>query len=325
VVEALFKQAGVVRAEDLEEVFDIAAILAHQPLPEGPRVALLTNASGPAYLAKDALETEGLEAEIYDLGSRASAEEYLTTARKLLSGGHHALIALFVPLGYATLEEISEALRTAFNEARTQGIHIPVLTCFMATGRPRVRLGAELVPSYRFPESAGRALAAAYAYAQWRKTPPGEIPDHDVQEDAAKALVSRAKGRLSPEQVQELLGYFGLPLKPTARQGIAMVVRIRHDALFGPVLSLSLSGLPLGEQLLGLRITPLTDREALEMLQPLSGKAHLEGLQDLLLRVSRLVEELPEVEGLELHLLSQPNDTQVVQAQVWLRSDPAKK
>jgi len=91
------------------------------------------------------------------------------------------------------------------------------------------------------------------------------------------------------------------------------------------VLSLSLSGLPLGEQLLGLRITPLTDREALEMIQPLSGKAHLEGLQDLLLRVSRLVEELPEVEGLELHLLSQPNDTQVVQAQVWLRSDPAKK
>ena len=325
VVEALFKQTGVVRAEDLEEVFDIAAILAHQPLPEGPRVALLTNASGPAYLAKDALETEGLEAEIHDLGSRASAEEYLATTRELLSGDYHALITLFVPLGYASLEEVTEALRTAFNEARAQGINIPVLTCFMTTGRPRVRLGSELVPSYRFPESAGRALAAAYAYAQWRKTPPGEIPDHDVQEDAARALVSRVKGRLSPAQVQELLGYFGLSLKPTARQGIAMVVRIRHDALFGPVLSLSLSGLPLGEQLLGLRITPLTDREALEMLQPLSGKAHLEGLQDLLLRVSRLVEELPEVEGLELHLLSQPNDTQVVQAQVWLRSDPAKK
>lgn len=325
VVEALFKQTGVVRAEDLEEMFDIAAILAHQPLPEGPRVALLTNASGPAYLAKDALEAEGLHTHTRDLGSRATAEEYLAAARELLSGGYHAAIALFVPLGYATLEEITEALRTAFNEARAQGINIPVLTCFMATGRPRVRLGAELVPSYRFPESAGRALAAAYVYAQWRKTPPGEIPDHGVQEDAARALVSRARGRLNPEQVQELLGYFGLSLKPSARQGIAMVVRIRHDALFGPVLSLSLSGLPLGEQLLGLRITPLTDREALEMLQPLSGKAHLEGLQDLLLRVSRLVEELPEVEGLELNLLSQPNDTQVVQAQVWLRSDPAKK
>lgn len=320
VVEALFKQTGVVLAENLEEMFDIAAILAHQPLPEGPKVALLTNASGPANLAGDALEAEGLQAEIRDLGSRASAEAYLAAARELLAGGYHAAIALFVPLGYAKLEEVTEALKTAFNEARAQGIQIPMLTCFMTAGRPRVRLGAELVPSYRFPESAGRALAAAYAYAQWRKTPPGEIPDHEVQEDAARALISKAKNHLTPEQVQELLGFFGISLKPATGQGIPTVLRIRHDALFGPVLSLSLAGLPLGEQLLGLRITPLTDREALEMLQPLTGKAHLESLQDLLLRVSRLVEELPELEGLELNLLCQPDETRVVQAQIWLPS-----
>ncbi|MFN3390376.1 MAG: GNAT family N-acetyltransferase [Meiothermus ruber] len=323
VVEALFKQTGVVLAENLEEMFDIAAILAHQPLPEGPRVALLTNASGPANLAKDALEAEGLQAETRDLGSRASAEAYLEAARELLSGGYHAVITLFVPLGYATLEEVTRALQTAFNEARAQNIQIPVLTCFMTAGRPRVRLGAELVPSYRFPESAGRALAAAYAYAQWRKTPPGEIPDHGVQEDAARALVSKAKNHFTPGQIQELLGYFGISLKPATGQGIAMVLRIRHDVLFGPVLSLSLTELPLGEQLLGLRITPLTDREALEMLQPLSGKAHLASLQDLLLRVSRLVEELPELEGLELKLLSQPEETRVVQAQAWLRGHPS--
>ncbi|KIQ54527.1 bifunctional acetate--CoA ligase family protein/GNAT family N-acetyltransferase [Meiothermus taiwanensis] len=325
VVEALFKQTGVVRAENLEKMFDIAAILAHQPLPEGPRVALLTNASGPADLAKDALEAEGLQAEIRDLGSRASAEEYLAAARELLSGGYHAFIALFVPLGYATLEEVAEALQTAFREARAQGIQIPVLTCFMTAGRPRVRLGSELVPSYRFPESAGRALAAAYAYAQWRTTPPGEIPDHGVQEDAARALIGKVRGQLSPKQTQELLGYFGITLQAASGPGIHMVMRIRHDALFGPVLSLSLTGLPLGEQLLGLRITPLTDREALEMLQPLAGKAHLESLQDLLLRVSRLVEELPEVEGLELALHSQPEATAVTQAQIRLRNHPSKR
>jgi hypothetical protein len=59
------------------------------------------------------------------------------------------------------------------------------------------------------------------------------------------------------------------------------------------------------------------------MLQPLSGKAHLASLQDLLLRVSRLVEELPELEGLELKLLSQPEETRVVQAQAWLRGHPS--
>lgn len=319
VVEALFQQTGVVRAENLEEMFDIAAMLAYQPLPEGPKVALLTNASGPAYLAKDALEAEGLAAEVRDLGSRASAEQYLAAARELLHSGYNAAIALFVPLGYATLEEVGEALRTALKEAREQGVSIPVLTCFMTSGRPRVRLGEELVPSYRFPESAGKALAAAYTYAQWRKKPPGEIPDHGVQEDAARALVAATKGPLSEAHTQQLLGYFGLKVSDSG-QGIALTLRVVSDPLFGPVLTLALTGLPLGEQQLGIRITPLTDIEALEMLAPLSGKAHLESLQDVLLRVSRLLEELPEVEGLELEMLAAPESTFIRQAQVRLRS-----
>ncbi|GIW34623.1 GNAT family N-acetyltransferase [Meiothermus sp.] len=319
VVEALFQQTGVVRAENLEEMFDIAAMLAYQPLPEGPKVALLTNASGPAYLAKDALEAEGLVAEVRDLGSRASAEQYLAAARELLSSGYNAAIALFVPLGYATLDEVGEALRTALKEAREQGVSIPVLTCFMTSGRPRVRLGEELVPSYRFPESAGKALAAAYAYAQWRKKPPGEIPDHGVQEDEARALVGTAKGLLSAARTKQLLGYFGLKVSDSG-QGIALTLRVVSDPLFGPVLTLALTGLPLGEQQLGMRITPLTDIEALEMLAPLSGKAHLESLQDVLLRVSRLLEELPEVEGLELGMLAAPQSTSICQAQVRLRS-----
>ncbi len=318
VVEALFKQAGVVRAENLEEMFDIAAVLAHQPLPEGTRVALLSNASGPANLAWEALETEGLTAEVRDLGSRASAQDYLQAARELLAGGYDAAIALFVPLGYATLDEVAEALRTAFHEARGQGVNIPVLTCFMTAGRPRVRLGEEQVPSYRFPESAGKALAAAYAYARWRKKPPGEIPDHGVQEDEARALVASLKGALNKAQTAQLLRYFGLETGFTA-EGIALALRVKGDPLFGSVLTLALTGLPLGEQALGIRIAPLNDSEALEMLEPLSGKAHLESLQDILLRVSRLVEELPEVESLELSLRATPENTAVTEAQVRLR------
>jgi acyl-CoA synthetase (NDP forming)/RimJ/RimL family protein N-acetyltransferase len=318
VVEALFKQAGVVRAENLEEMFDIAALLAHQPLPEGPRVALLTNASGPAHLAMAALKSEGPVAEVRDLGTRASAEEYLQCATELLASGCNALLALFVPLGYATLDEVTEALRAALEEARANGVSIPVLTCFMTAGRPRVQLGAEWVPSYRFPESAGRALAAAYAYARWRKTPPGEIPDHGVQEDQARALVAAARGVLPDDQTAQLLGYFGLKMG-AAGEGIALALRVKNDPLFGPVLNLALTGLPLGEQLLAVRITPLTDHEALQMLAPLSGKAHLESLQDLLLRVSRLVEELPEVTGLELCLLAAEQHTTITAGRVVLR------
>ena len=61
VVDALFQQAGVIRTETLEELFDVAAVLAHQPLPAGPRVAVLSNAGGPAILAADACEAQGLE------------------------------------------------------------------------------------------------------------------------------------------------------------------------------------------------------------------------------------------------------------------------
>jgi acyl-CoA synthetase (NDP forming)/RimJ/RimL family protein N-acetyltransferase len=318
VVEALFKQAGVVRAENLEEMFDIAALLAHQPLPQGPRVALLTNASGPAHLAMAALKSEGPVAEVRDLGTRASAEEYLECAKELLSSNCNALLALFVPLGYATVDEVTEALRAALEEARANGVSIPVLTCFMTAGRPRVQLGAEWVPSYRFPESAGRALAAAYAYARWRKTPLGEIPDHGVQEDEARALVTAARGVLPDDQTAQLLGYFGLKMA-AASEGIALALRVKNDPLFGPVLNLALTGLPLGEQLLAVRITPLTDHEALQMLAPLSGKAHLESLQDLLLRVSRLVEELPEVTGLELCLLAAEQHTTITAGRVVLR------
>ena len=59
-VDALFRQAGIIRTSTLEELFDVATLLAHQPLPAGPRVAVLSNAGGPAILAADACEAEGL-------------------------------------------------------------------------------------------------------------------------------------------------------------------------------------------------------------------------------------------------------------------------
>lgn len=318
VVETLFKQTGVVRAQSLEEMFDIAALLAHQPLLEGPRVALLTNTQGAANLASELLRAEGLEPTIHDLHSRASAQDYLDTARELMNQGYHAAISFFVPLGYATPEEVTEALRTAFSELRASGKTIPVLTCFMTANRARVLVGEEQVPSYRFPESAGRALAAAYAYAQWRRAPQGEIPDHEVQENPARELLEGKQGDLSAEDTAKLLGYFGIELGQPAEAGIPLAIRVRHDPLFGPLLTLALTGLPLGDQDLGTRITPLTDLETLDLLRPLANKVHLESLQDLVLRVSRLLEECPKVQGLEFLLTASAGATTVQQARLSL-------
>lgn len=334
VVETLFKQAGVVRAEDLEELFDIAALMAYQPLPQGPRVALITNAYGPAMLAAEAMRGEGLEATILDLRSRASAPDYLQAIQEIRSAGYHAVVTLFVPLGYSQTEEVAQTLRSAYSELRQAGQNIPVLNCFMTAGRPRVQIGSEQIPSYRFPESAGKALAAAYAYSRWRSAPQGSIPDHPIQDEAAHTFLNKLSGLLNQAQTAELLNYFGLKIEtPAAGKGrrevkttpslptpyISLLMRVQNDSIFGPVLSLALTDLPLGDQSLGMRITPLTDLEALEMLEPLGHKVSLSATQDVLLRVSRLVEELPEVSELELSLWASPQTLQIHGAKARLK------
>ena len=80
VVDALFKQAGVIRTERLEELFDVAALLSHQPIPRGARVAILTNAGGPGILAADACEANGLELPALSDKTRAELRSFLPAA-----------------------------------------------------------------------------------------------------------------------------------------------------------------------------------------------------------------------------------------------------
>ena len=80
VVDALFRQAGIIRTERLEELFDVAALLSHQPIPRGARVAILTNAGGPGILAADACEANGLELPPLSDATRAELRAFLPAA-----------------------------------------------------------------------------------------------------------------------------------------------------------------------------------------------------------------------------------------------------
>src|SRR5688572_15853417 len=80
VVDALFRQAGVIRTERLEEMFDVAALLSHQPIPRGPRVAILTNAGGPGILAADACEANGLKLPQLSDATRSELRSFLPVA-----------------------------------------------------------------------------------------------------------------------------------------------------------------------------------------------------------------------------------------------------
>src|SRR6185436_8204096 len=76
-VDALFHQSGVIRAETIDEMFDIAACLDAQPLPKGGRVAIVTNAGGPGILAVDACEAAGLTVPEFSPGTQARLRSFL--------------------------------------------------------------------------------------------------------------------------------------------------------------------------------------------------------------------------------------------------------
>ena len=254
VVDALFRDAGVIRTGTLEELFDAAALLAHQPLPAGPRVAILTNAGGPGILAADACEAHGLVlpplspatvealrrflptsasvANPVDMIATASADDYRRAIPVVLADAAiDRLLTIFIPPLVTRSEDVARAIAGA-----TRGSAKPVLaTFFGAAGVPDLLAP---VPCYTFPESAARALAHAVTYAQWRAQPPdAPAPPPRMHVDAARRIVERACAGgdrwLAPLQVQALLEAVGIPATPVsvAHTADEAVAAARHFGL----------------------------------------------------------------------------------------------
>jgi len=233
VVGALLRQSGVIRTRTLEELFDVASLLAHQPLPSGKRVAILTNAGGPGILAADACESLGLslaslsretlaalraylpaEASVgnpIDLLASASAEDYRRAIHVLLADrGVDSLIVIFIPPLVTDADAVAAAVVAEGRESPKT-----VLATFMsARGAPP---GLAPIPCYPFPESAVAALSRATEYAEWRRRPadaPADLSDvrpEDAREFVARAL-ERGEGWLTPAESRSVLTAFGIPV-----------------------------------------------------------------------------------------------------------------
>jgi acetyl coenzyme A synthetase (ADP forming)-like protein len=242
-VDALFHQTGVIRAETLQEMFDLAALLGNQPLPGGRRVAIITNAGGPGILCADACEAGGLNlpplsaatkarlaeflppaaslANPVDLIASASPMQYQRAIQTLLASGEtDALVVIYIPAGLAQTEAIVGAVREGLRQGREQGgKHIPVAACWMTDEVVRqVEPEAERLPVYSFPEAAARALAKAARYAEWKAQPPGLVSDFDnadlpsVQSTCRRALETTGPGWLSAGETRAVLSAMSLPL-----------------------------------------------------------------------------------------------------------------
>lgn len=237
-VDALLGQAGVLRADTIEELFDVAMFLANQPVPRGRRVAVLTNAGGPGIMATDACESHGLEvaslsaetrsalravlpaeasvANPVDILASASARTYEEAARLLLADESvDSLVVLFVPPIVTEASEVAQAIRRAGTAASK-----PILTCLLGThGIPPAvaTLREGRFPSYAFPESAVKALARGIQYGRWLQRRVGTQPDlHGIDLNRARSALSvltvsdGGSSWLPADTVREFLAAFGL-------------------------------------------------------------------------------------------------------------------
>ena len=241
-IDALFHQAGVIRASSLEELVDVAALLANQPELMGRRVAVLTNAGGLGILCADACEAAGLtlpdlseetrsalsellaaEASVenpIDMLGGATAKTYASALPLLLADPRaDAVIVLFVPTVTATADEVAEAIDSAtFRAASGKPVLAVVLN---SDGIPlALRRREAHVAAFLYPESAARTLGRLAERADWLRQPHGVVPPLEgIDRESAERVVERAllvsdDAWLTSADTRELLQSYGLPLVP---------------------------------------------------------------------------------------------------------------
>ncbi|MEU6226400.1 GNAT family N-acetyltransferase [Streptomyces sp. NPDC047042] len=226
-VSALLRQAGVIRVDTITELVDAGLLLARQPLPAGPRVAILGNSESLGLLTYDACLSEGLRPSApLDLTTGASPEDFhRALAQALASDTCDAVVVTAIPtVGEAGARDaaLAEALRSAAAEVPGK----PVLVVHVELGglaealsaatstAPHARQSSpapvsqapasppattaspdscsRLIPAYPAAERAVRALGEAVKYAQWRReaAEPGKVPGYeDIDEKAAADLI----------------------------------------------------------------------------------------------------------------------------------------
>ncbi|HKB70170.1 MAG TPA: acetate--CoA ligase family protein [Thermoanaerobaculia bacterium] len=235
-IDAVLEACGVSRSDTIEELFDLASALASQPLPKGDRVAILTNAGGPAIMATDAVIQQGLrlaelsgqtkrrlaaflppEASLgnpVDMIASASDANYGRAAKILLAdrGVDAVLVINVTPVLYGP-RSVWDALMAATAAAKK-----PVLSVFMANEEfyDEARSMPAHPPIYRFPEPAARVLAEMWKIGRWQKKPRGTFPRYRVDAGKIAPILARRKrrggGYLDPDDAFSVLAAAGIPV-----------------------------------------------------------------------------------------------------------------
>ena len=203
-VTTLFDQSGVIRVDTVPEMFDVAVLLANQPLPAGSRVGIVTNSSALGALTAGSCVPAGLRVGRgypVDVGSQAAPDEFSAALACALGDGEvdALLVACAPPLPDAPGARLDGGFAAAVATAARNGVK-PVVATLLAAAPPAG------VPGYPSVEEAVRALGRVARYAQWRRTPEGEVPElSHVDVEAARTAGT----------AEELLAAYGVPVLPS--------------------------------------------------------------------------------------------------------------
>jgi acetyltransferase len=240
--EALFNQAGILRADTLEDLFDTGSLLANQPLPQGNRVAIISNAGGPALLTAEACKARGLEIPVLspnttaqlkallspranisnpiDMSPEFTIHQYRDALKLLLADGNvDIVVVIFIPPILKLSDEFAAIIREVAPLFRESGK--PLVTSFLGLRGARIELGSNdsrFVPSFAFPESTAGALARALEFSQRLKKPVGKIPEFsDINKEKAGGIIQSALEKsgkdqawLDAESILGLLDCYGI-------------------------------------------------------------------------------------------------------------------
>ncbi len=237
-IDAVLEACGVSRSDTIEELFDLASALSSQPIPKGDRVAILTNAGGPAIMATDAVIQQGLrlaelsaqtkrrlaaflppEASLgnpVDMIASASDVNYGRAAKILLAdrGVDAVLVINVTPVLYGP-RSVWDALMAATAAAKK-----PVLSVFMANEEfyDEARSMPAHPPIYRFPEPAARVLAEMWKIGRWQKKPPGTVRRYRMRKEKIARILARRRrrggGYLDSANAFSILEAAGIPVAP---------------------------------------------------------------------------------------------------------------
>ena len=237
VYDAIFAQAGILRVDTVEELFDFAVGFSRQPLPKGNRFAIVTNAGGPGIMATDAAIRHGLElaklrpetleslkaklpptanfSNPVDVIGDATCDRYTTALEAVLGDPNvDGLVVLLTPQSMTDIEAIARTIGKIAPSSKK-----PVLASFL--GHVDVSAGVRIleqhgVPNYEFPENASRSLGAMCRYTQWLTRPRTQERRFEADQDAVRKIFSRVRseGRtfLPEAEALAVLKAYGFPL-----------------------------------------------------------------------------------------------------------------